>query len=131
MHQAAVRFGKYTIIGTSTFALDLLILFLLVDFFSIHQVSAAGLAFIIAVSINYVFSRKFVFSGTLRSIHGGYFNFVLIAGIGLILVIGLMYVLIEIFSINYLVSRILVAIITGFWNYLINLFVNFKVAGKN
>jgi len=126
--RSVTRFVQYTLVGMSTFALDLFLLFILTDLLRIHYVLSAGLAFLIAISINYFLSRRFVFAGTLRSIHAGYTIFLAISGAGLLLVVVLMYVAVDILNINYLLSRVLIAGIVGIWNYLMNLYVNFKVS---
>lgn len=125
------RFLKYSGIGVCTFLFDLLLLYIFIDVYGIDPLISAGVAFVIAVSVNYVVSRHFVFSGTMRSVGTGYANFIAIASTGLLIVVGGMYVLVEILAIHYAISRIIVAGITGFWNYLMNLYVNFKVAGKH
>jgi putative flippase GtrA len=125
------RFIKYSSVGISTFVFDLLLLYLLTDFFDLHYILAAGAAFIVAISLNYFLSRKYVFKGSARTIKSGYINFLGIALVGLLLVMGGMYVLVSVLSFNYIISRIGIAGLTGFWNYLINLFLNFNVAGKH
>ncbi len=130
-HKAIVRFVKYSSVGVATFLFDLVLLYLLTDFLHVQYVISAGIAFTIAVSINYLLSRRFVFHGTLRSVHAGYAIFLLIAGTGLVVVMGMMYVLVDIAGINYLISRVLIAGIVGVWNYLMNLYVNFRVAGSH
>lgn len=92
---------------------------------------ATGLAFVTAVSINYLVSRKFVFSKTTRKMSHGYYGFLFISGIGLLLVIILMALFVEVFAMDYLLSRILTAGFVGMWNYLMNLYFNFKVAGNH
>jgi len=131
MSAAVERFLKYLSVGLSTFILDLVVLFMLVDVWLLQQVWAAGIAFMIAVSINYWLSRRYVFKGTLRSVKTGYLNFIFIAFFGLLVVLGGMYWMTIILGWNYLLARTIVAILTGFWNYLMNLFVNFEVAGKH
>ena len=125
-----VRFLKYASVGVSTFLFDLFLLFILIDYFNVYYVYATASAFCIAVSINYVLSRRFVFRGTLRSVHAGYGIFILIALVGLAAVTGLMIVFVEVLHLHYLPSRIIIAGMLGMWNYLMNLYVNFKVAGK-
>lgn len=61
------RFCKYSAIGISTFVLDLALLVLFTDIFDIHYVISAGLAFLLAVSMNYSLSRRYVFVGSERS----------------------------------------------------------------
>jgi putative flippase GtrA len=131
MHYPAVkRFVKYSTVGVGTFLIDLVLLFLLTDVFSIHYLYAAGIAFLIAVTINYALSRRYVFKGSARSGSVSYVNFLFIAFIGLGFVVGGMYVLVSMFSVSYVLARVFVAGLTGVWNYLMNLYVNFKVAGK-
>ncbi|MCA9365977.1 GtrA family protein [Candidatus Kaiserbacteria bacterium] len=131
MQKTIERFIKYTFVGTATFALDLLLLVFLTDYFKVPYLPAAGVSFLIAVSLNYVLSRRYVFRGSLRSTGSGYLNFLSIAVLGLLIVLAGMYVLVSLLGLPLLPSRLIVAAVTGFWNYLLNLFVNFKVAGKH
>lgn len=131
MSRALVRFFKYFIVGVSTFLLDLLLLYVFTDLFQINYLISTAIAFVIAVSINYYFSRKFVFTKTLQKIDHGYYAFLLISGAGLFFVVILMALFVEKLSFNYLLSRVLVAGFVGIWNYLMNLYFNFRVAGKH
>jgi putative flippase GtrA len=131
MQKALNRFLKYSSVGVSTFLFDLLLLYVLIDYVKIYYPIATAMAFGIAVSINYLLSRRFVFKGTLRSAHVGYGIFLSIAGAGMVAVTGLMVVFVEILKMDYLPSRVIIAGIVGTWNYLMNLYVNFKVAGKH
>ena len=128
--RALKRFGKYTIGGLSTFFFDMALLFYLTDFVGMNYVVAAASAFLIAVAINYWFSRVYVFHGTLRSVHAGYLGFNLIAGSGFLAVIILLPFLVEILGWHYLLARTVIAGVVGLWNYFLNLYVNFRVAGK-
>ena len=130
MNKSLVRFLKYSSVGVSTFLFDLFLLYLFIDYLNIYYVYATAVAFAVAVSINYVLSRRFVFKGTLRSAHAGYGVFLLIALAGLCAVTGLIVVFVEVLHMHYLPSRVIIAGIVGMWNYLMNLYVNFKVAGK-
>ena len=105
-------------------------MYVLTDLLLINYILASGFAFVIAVSINYHFSRRYVFKGSSRSLETGYIYFLGIALTGLSLVVGGMNVLVSLFGVHYIVARVGIAMVTGFWNYLLNLFVNFKVTGK-
>ena len=131
MAQTFLRFFKYSSIGVSTFLFDLLLLYVLADIFHVNYLIATGVAFLIAVSINFYFSRRFVFKESEQKPIRGYSNFLIIAGTGLLFIELLMILSVEILGFHYLPSRIVVAGIIGMWNYLMNLFVNFKVAGKH
>lgn len=112
-----------------TFLFDLALLFLFIDVLHIYYLLAAGTAFIIATSINYIISRHHIFPGSARPAHHAYLFFLLIGGVGLLLITTLMYLCVDILQLHYLVSRVLIAGVVGWWNYLMNLYVNFKVAG--
>jgi len=131
MSKTITRFSKYFLIGFFTFLFDLFLLYFLTDFLSINYLISTGLAFLIAVSINYYFSRRFVFSKTTREVNQGYCIFLGITGAGLIIVVLLMAILVERTNLDYLSARVIVAGIVGVCNYLINLFFTFKVAGKH
>ncbi|WP_320176024.1 GtrA family protein [Maridesulfovibrio sp.] len=125
-----LRFLRYTYVGGGTFLFDLAMLYLFTDGLKWHPVFAAGVAFLIAVSTNYLISRKLVFKGTSRKFKQGYLGFLLIAVTGLIIVTGGMFLMVDILQWQYIISRILISLVTGLWNYLLNLYVNFRVAGK-
>lgn len=112
-------------------ALDLVLLFLFTDALGWPPVLSAAVAFIIAVSLNYILSRYFVFKGTTRGFTAGHVGFLIIALSRLGIVTGMMHVLVNILAWNYLLSRIFIALFTGIWNYLLNLYFNFKVAGSD
>jgi len=92
---------------------------------------ATPISFLIAVSVNYAASRRFVFSGTERSWHGGYAYFIFAALAGAIVTTGLVAILVSLLGLYYLIARVLVAGIVGIANYLFNLYFNFRVVGKH
>lgn len=124
------RFLKYSGVGTLTFIFDLSLLYITIDFLHINYLIAAPFCFLIAVTINYYLSRKFVFSETSRSLKSGYVIFIGIALLSAIFIGFCMYFLTEQFHWPYYASRISIAAITGIWNYLLNLHLNFKVHRK-
>lgn len=131
MRPSYKRFLKYAIVGGSTFAFDLALLWIMTEVFLIPYLVSTALAFIVAVSINYFVSRKYVFKGTSRKIHHGYMYFILIAGGGALAVTGAVALLVTTLALHYLVARVLVACIVGIGNYLFNLHFNFKVVGHH
>jgi putative flippase GtrA len=124
------RFLKYASIGFSTFGLDLLLLLVFTSILNLNYILSAGIAFVLAITVNYLFSRRYVFYGTLRSARTGYFGFLLIASGGFLFVTGLMYVCVGRLGLNLYLSRVIVAGLVGIWNYVMNLYVNFKVTEK-
>jgi len=125
------RFFKYAGVGGSTFAFDLLILWLMTEFMGIPYYISTPLAFMIAVSLNYFASRLLVFKGTERLVHHGYVYFITVAIGGAFLITVSVAFLIETLLLHYLVARVLVACAVGILNYLFNLHINFRVVGQD
>lgn len=131
MRRTLFRFSRYATVGVSTFLFDLGMLSVAVSFFHVSYLIATPCAFLIAVSCNYAISRKFVFGKTERTWHGGYAYFALLALSGAALTTGLVAGLVSVFGLQYLIARSIVAGAIGMVNYLVNLYFNFKVAGKH
>lgn len=130
-NRALRRFLKYALVGGSTFAFDLLLIWVMTELFHVpYQVSTA-LGFLIAVSLNYLIARRFVFQGTIRRLDHGYLYFILFAGGGAVLIALSVAGLVTYLAMHYLVARIAVACVVGMLNYLFNLHLNFRVAGHH
>ena len=129
MSPAIRRFSRYAAVGVTTLVFDLLLLFIVIEFGGIPYYAAVPICFAIAVSINYLVSRKHVFNGTARNFHTGYAYFLLTAGMGAMLTTSGVAFLIEFFGVHYLPARLGVAAVVGIANYLFNLHFNFRVVG--
>lgn len=68
LSQKYLRFLKYSLVGIATFLLDLGLLFLLTDVFGWHYLVSVACAFLFAVTLNYIISRRVVFIGSERTI---------------------------------------------------------------
>lgn len=124
-----VRFARYAIVGTATFLIDFLLLWVFVELVHIHYIVSTALAFIIGVSFNYFLSRRWVFKHSTQTHIAGYLYFLKFAAIGMTTIVVLMWVVKEYTDIHYLIARVLIAGIVGIANYVANLYFNFKVAG--
>jgi len=129
--KGAVRFLRYALVGGSTFLFDLLLIWAMTEYLGIPYYISTFAGFVIAVSINYFLSRRYVFRGTARKVHHGYAYFLLVAIGGALLISGAVAFLTEAFLMHYLIARVAVACVVGTLNYLFNLHVNFKVAGRH
>lgn len=116
--------------GFTSSVLDISILWLLAGSFGIYYLLAAAISFTLSGTVSYISVRRFVFTHTHRSVRAGYCYYLMITSTGLALTLGTMAILVEIFGIHYLLARVLVVGAVGMWNYLMNLYVNFKVAGQ-
>ena len=130
MHKAFSRFIRYSLVGVGTFLIDLLLLYSATTILHIPYYISTAVSFFIAVNINYFISRAHIFKGSERSMGLGYLYFLCIVLAGAAATTGLVVLLVKYVGLYFLVARIIVAGIIGVCNYLINLYFNFKVAGK-
>ncbi len=130
-YPALARFARYSAVGVSTLGLDLLMLAGMTELLHIPYALGTPIAFLIAVSLNYLISRAVVFRGTERPFHHGYALFILFALLAAGAITGAVYLLVTYAHLYYLLARVLVAGVIGIANYLGNLHLNFRVAGKH
>ena len=126
-----LRFARYTLVGGSTFAFDLVLLYVVTEFLGVPYYIATPGAFLVAVSINYLISRSFVFGGTERGHPVGYSVFISAALIGAAVTTFGVALLVTYAGLYFIVARVLIALLVGIGNYLFNLFFNFKVVGMH
>jgi putative flippase GtrA len=118
--------ARNTVVGTTVFALDLLILWALVEYFGISKLMAAAIGFMVASSLHYAIGRSWIFSGTNRHVVSGYFYFLVSSGIGLAITIVMFAALIRWTAIDYLVARVIVSLFAGLATFLLNAVFNFR-----
>jgi putative flippase GtrA len=124
------RFLRYAAVGGSTFLFDLSLLWVQIEKFHFYYLHAAVSSFLIAVSVNYFLSRRWVFKGSARRLAAGYLYFLKTAVAGA-LTTGFLMWLFSTTNGNYLLIRIIIAAVIGMGNYLIHLYLNFRVAGHD
>lgn len=126
---AIFRFLRYSLVGGSTFAFDLVLLYIVTEYAGVPYYIATPLAFLVAVSLNYLISRRFVFKGTGRGHKLGYSYFIGAALLGASVTTLGVSALVTYAGLYFMLARILIACVVGIGNYLFNLFYNFKVGG--
>lgn len=117
----------YTGVGVSTYALDLLLIALMVYVLAVPYTTAVVVGFLIAVSINFLICYHYVYRGTKRNIFLGYAIFICIAGTGAFIVMHSVRFLVEEHEVALLVARTIVAAFVGLGNFLLNTFFNFRL----
>jgi len=124
--RAAALLARNTVVSCGVIALNLMLLWLLVEWFHVRELPAAALAFVVANSFQYAFGRAWIFRGTERGVTSGYFYFFVNAGIGLFITLTLYAAFLEFTSIHYLVARIIVSVFAGLTVFLLNAILNFR-----
>jgi putative flippase GtrA len=122
-----VLFAKNSAAGAVAFALDLALLWLLVERGGWAAMPAAAIAFIVAASLHYALARRFVFAGSTRGVASGYLFFLVNAGIGLVVTLGLFAMLIEWAGLPWMLARLLSSLKAGILGFTLNAVFNFRV----
>ena len=118
--------ARNTVVGTAVFAIDLLLLWALVEVFGMSKMRAAAIGFLVASSLHYAVGRSWIFRGTTRHVVSGYFYFLISAGVGLAITMMMFAAFIHWTTINYMVARVIVSLFAGLATFLLNAVFNFR-----
>lgn len=117
---------RNTVVSTGVFVVGLGVLWLMVEMANVDPVLATAISFLIANSIHYVFGRTWIFAGSDRPVSTGYVLFLGNAVVGLIVTVGLFWILTRWTPMNYLMARVVVSIFAGLAVFVLNAAFNFK-----
>ena len=118
---------RNTVVSSGAFRMGLGMLWLLVEHRGVDTLVATAVSFVIATSFHYVLGRTWIFKGTERSVLPGYGFFLVNAGIGLAVTVGLMALLLAYIPDQYyLIARVVVSIFAGLAMFLLNGILNFR-----
>ena len=120
------EFIRYVFVGGTAFFVDIATLYFFKTkiFLGLGDMGiyiSTALGFLAGLVFNYIFSLTFVFKSAKDQKKGrnifSFFLFFVIGIIGLLLTEAGMYVGVEFFNINYLMTKVVVAILVLIWNY--------------
>jgi putative flippase GtrA len=117
---------RNTVVSCIVFVLGLGVLYVLVDRAGFPEVPAAGIGFLVANSLHYLFGRAWIFRGTERGPASGYVLFLLNAGVGLAVTMVLYALLLAYTPLDYLVARVIVSVFAGLVVFVLNAVLNFR-----
>jgi len=118
---------RNTVVSTAVFLLGLGVLWVLVERGGVDTLVATAISFVIATTLHYALGRAWIFKGTGRGIVPGYAFFLVNAGIGLVVTVGLMAALLAVFPGEYyLAARVVVSVFAGLAMFLLNGILNFR-----
>ena len=124
--RSARLFGRNTVASFFAFAIDIALLFTLVEAVGLTYLPAATIAFLFAMSVHYFIARLWVFKESDRGLASGYVYFLMNAGIGLVVTLAVYWAMINLLGIYYLIARIVASIAAGILVFTLNAVFNFK-----
>jgi putative flippase GtrA len=117
--------ARNTVVSCAAFLFDLLLLWAFVEFLDMDKLVAAAIAFVIAVTLHYVFARSWIFKGTERKVASGYVYFLINAVVGLVLTILLFWAFMQL-GLHYVIARVVASVFAGLTIFVLNAVLNFK-----
>lgn len=121
---------KFGITGVSGLIIDFALTWLFKDELEFNKFIANGIGFTAAVTSNYIIHRNWTFKAN-KSKPGLQFTaFFIVSLIGLLLNSVIIYLLDNLLSVNFYVSKAIAIFIVFFWNFSANYFFVFKSSDK-
>ena len=119
MKKLFAQFVKFGIVGVIATAIDFALLIFLTEVFQVNYLVSATIAFSVAVIFNYLASMRFVFTHKEElSRRKEFIIFVVLSVIGLLINNACMWLGVEIFAIDYRITKILATVIVTMWNFI-------------
>lgn len=115
-----LQFFRYGFVGAWATLADWGVLFLLTEAAGVHYLLSGVVAFLMGLTVNFLLSKKFVFSGE-KNEHSSSTEFVvygIIGVIGLGMTALIMYVLTEKMAFYYMASKVIATAVVFVWNFM-------------
>lgn len=114
-----MKFIKFLGVGGTATAIHYVLLILLVEFSDIAPVIGSTLGYIVSGIVNYTLNYYFTFDS--REKHGlAAPKFAVVAGIGLAINGGIVYLLTEVLTVYYVLAQIIATAIVLMWNFFVH-----------
>ncbi|MAE49910.1 hypothetical protein CMI48_03715 [Candidatus Pacearchaeota archaeon] len=121
---------EYGMSSLFSFLIELGLLFAFLTYLQTHYLIAAAIAFTVGASINYNINRRWIFHHPKLSYQKGWITFVVIGVIGVGITLALLALIVEVFQVNVILSRVLVGAFVFLWNFGMNTYITFQEKRK-
>jgi len=113
------QFIKFGVVGAIATVIDFGLLIFLTEVFQINYLISATIAFTAAVIFNYLASMRYVFTHKEElSRRKEFIIFVVLSVIGLLINNGCMWLGVELFAIDYRITKVVATAIVVLWNFI-------------
>ena len=118
MKKLIAQFMKFGVVGVIAFLIDFGVMVFLTEVFGVPYLISTTVAFIVSVIFNYVASMRYVFVRKEdMSRRREFIIFVALSAIGLVLNDVFMWLLVDLFTIDYRISKIITTVLVALWNF--------------
>ena len=130
LFKKAIPLTKWVFSGGFAVCVDILILYILVETVHVYYLFAAIIAFLTSATVNYTISTFAIFRNAQHSKKRSYITFMTISLGGLAALTLGMFILVDLFNVHYLVSRIFLAGTLGVSSFFLHKYFSFKDVGE-
>ncbi len=109
---------KFGLVGGMAFVIDYALLYLCTEFLHIHYLLSSIISFTISVIFNYILSIKWVFDVKKKQDVRDFVIFIILSVIGLVINSLIMYVMVEVFGVYYMLSKIVSTVVVMVYNFI-------------
>ena len=124
------NFAKYTLVGTIGLVLDMILLYVFVEFFHMPVLPASALSFFISIINNFFLHKYWTFKDTSAHFQRQFVSFFVISVINMGITVICMYFFVDAAHIWYMFSKIITSIIVLAFSYTANRIFTFKLNTK-
>jgi dolichyl-phosphate beta-glucosyltransferase len=123
-------FIRYGIVGVLGTAVDVVSLYILVEFLKLPLLVATTGSFLLAVSHNFILNKIWTFENKSTNYKKLYIKFLLVSAIGLLLTDISMFLQAEVMGLWYIYAKLITSILVLAWNFLGNKYWTFSIKGR-
>jgi len=114
------QYPKFFICGLIGIIINLITLYILTEIFGVYYLLSAFIALILSSSLNFILNKVWTFKEEIEDgFIGKYFKFGAVRVVGLLVSLGILYILTEYFNLYYMISQTISLIIVGFISFFI------------
>jgi putative flippase GtrA len=121
----AVLFLRNAVASSLCFAVDMVLIWLLVSRVGVDKFVAVTVGFLVANALNYLLARVWVFRETDRGLFAGYVYFLGNALVGLAIILAGFALLTGPIAMHYLLARVIISLCAGTIVFVLNATLNF------
>lgn len=118
MKKLVVQILRFGVVGVLAFIVDYGILYLLTEYVHLYYLLSSIISFLISLVVNYILSIKWVFDVQKKQTVKDVIIFTVLSTIGLLINSLVMYLSVELFSIYYMIGKIIATFIVMVWNFI-------------
>lgn len=109
---------KFGVVGGLAFVIDYTLLYILTEFLGVHYLISSVISFTVSVIFNYIMSIKWVFDVNREQGVKEFVVFVVLSIIGLGINSLIMYLMVDIMSIYYMISKLVSTAVVMVYNFI-------------